>query len=375
MKIAVNTRFLLKGQMEGIGRFTYEVLQRLVQNHPELEFLFFFDRPYDDCFIFGSNVTPIVLSPPARHPSLWWWWFEVSVYRALKKYQPDIFFSPDSYLSLRSKMKTLLVSHDIAFEHFPKQVPWLARKYYRYFMPRYHHRADHIITISDFAKKDLIKTYGISADKIDVACNGSGNGFRPLSITEKEAIRQQYADGQDYFFYVGAVQPRKNVHGLITAFDRFKKRTNLPVKLLIAGRFGWQTGPVKTAYDKARFKDDIIFLGYVDNDTLPQLMGSALALTFVSFFEGFGIPLLEAMHAEVPIITSYNTGMKEVVGKAGKLIDPNIPDQIAIAMQLLYEDQDEQKRLVALGRNQRRKFSWDKAEAVVYQTIKSLIPQ
>ena len=338
MKIAVNTRFLIKDRIEGIGRFTYEVVKRLVRDHPEHEFLFFFDRPYDQSFIFGPNVTPIVLSPPARHPFLWFWWFEISLSRALKKHQPDLFFAPDSYLSLRSKTKTLFVSHDVAFEHFPEQIPWLARNYYRYFMPRYHRRADHIIAVSEFVKKDVVNTYKIPAEKIDVAHNGCSENFKPLSQAEKVKIKQQYANGEDYFFYVGAVQPRKNVHGLIKAFDRFKKRTNAPVKLLIAGRFGWQTGPVKTAYENARFKDDIVFLGYVDDATLPQLMGSAIALTYVSFFEGFGIPLLEAMHAEVPVITSYNTGMKEVAGRAGKLVDPNIPDQIAITMQLLYED-------------------------------------
>lgn len=366
MKIAVNARFLIKDHIEGIGRFTFEVMKRLVQSHPEHDFLFFFDRPYDEQFIFGTNVKPIVLSPPARHPFLWWWWFEVSVNRALKKHQPDLFFSPDSYLSLRSKVKTLMVSHDIAFEHFPEQVPWLARQYYRYFMPRYHRRADHIITVSEFVKKDLVKHYHISKEKIDVAHNGCSNHFRPLTQAEKEATRLQYADGQEYFFYIGAVQPRKNVHGLIKAFDRFKKRTQTPVKLLIAGRFGWQTGPVKTAYDKARFKEDIIFLGYVEDHMLPKLMGSAIALTYVSFFEGFGIPLLEAMHAEVPVITSMNTGMKEVAGKAAKLVDPNIPDQIAIAMQLLYEDPTDQQQLIAQGREQRRKFNWDKTAEVVY---------
>lgn len=373
MKIAVNTRFLIKDRMEGIGRFTFEVLKRLVEQHPEHEFIFFFDRPYHDSFVFGPNVTPIVLTPPARHPLLWWWWFEMALPRALRKHQPDIFLSPDSYLSLRTKVKTLLVSHDIAFEHFPEQVPWLARQYYRYFMPRYHRRADHIISVSSFVKKDLINQYKIPGEKIDVACNGCSNTFRPLTATEKEKVRTQYADGQEYFFYVGAVQPRKNVHGLITAFDRFKKRTNSPVKLLIAGRFGWQTGPVKTAYDNARYKDDIVFLGYVDDQALPGLMGSAIALTYVSFFEGFGIPLLEAMHAEVPVITSYNTGMKEVIGSAGKLVDPNITDQIAITMQLLYEDPADQQRLINKGKEQRQKFSWEKATDIVYNGIEKVV--
>nr|HQU58994.1 glycosyltransferase [Saprospiraceae bacterium] len=141
MKIAINTRFLLAGKLEGIGRYTYEVSRRLVQQQPGDEFIFFFDRPYDPEFCFGPNVQPVVLPPPARHPLLWYVWFEWSIAWALKHYRPDVFFSPDSYLSLRSATPTVLTVHDLAFEHFPEQVPALVKRYYRHFMPRYCHRA------------------------------------------------------------------------------------------------------------------------------------------------------------------------------------------------------------------------------------------
>ena len=284
MRIAVNTRFLIKDQLEGIGRFTYEVLRRIVQHHPEHEFIFFFDRPYDESFVFAANVTPVVLRPPARHPVLWWWWFERALPRAMKKHNVDLLLSPDGYLSLKSKVKTVMVTHDLAFEHYPEQVPWLARKYYQYFMPRYNQRADRIVTVSEFTKKDVHQKYNVDKNKIDVAHNGCREGFKPLTAYEIATIRKEYADGEPYFFYVGAVHPRKNVHRLIAAFDRFKKRTNSSVKLLIAGRFGWQTGPVKTAYEQARFKDDIVFLGFVEDKELPRLMGASLALTYVSPF-------------------------------------------------------------------------------------------
>ena len=122
IKIAVNARFLIPNKLEGIGRVTHEVLRRMVHNHPDDEFIFFFDRPYDAEFIYGKNVTPVVLFPPARHPILFVWWFEWAVARALRKYQPDIFVSTDGYLTLDTKVKTLLVIHDIAFVHFPEYV-------------------------------------------------------------------------------------------------------------------------------------------------------------------------------------------------------------------------------------------------------------
>ncbi len=120
MRIAINTRFLIKEKIEGMGLFTYEVVKRMVEQHPEDEFFFFFDRPFDPTFIFGKNVTPVVLFPPARHPFLFYWWFEWSIAKALKKYGIDVFLSPDNFLSLSTKVKSVLVTHDLAYLHFPE---------------------------------------------------------------------------------------------------------------------------------------------------------------------------------------------------------------------------------------------------------------
>ena len=168
-------------------------------------------------------------------------------------------------------------------------------------------------------------------------------------MREREQIKEKFAVGKDYFFYIGAVHPRKNVHRLIEAFDRFKKETHSDLNLLIAGRFSWQTGEVKNAYDNALHKKDIHFLGYVKDTLLPKLMASAFALTYVSTFEGFGVPLLEAMHCEIPIITSEKSSMSEVVGEAAILINPFEINEISFAMQQMAEDENLRKKLVEKG--------------------------
>jgi len=372
MRIAVNTRFLLNDKLEGIGWFTYEVVRRLVQAHPEHEFIFLFDRPYDAQFIFGENVTPVVLFPPARHPVLWLWWFEWSVPRALKKYRADVFLSPDGYCSLRASTPTVMVTHDIAHVHLPMHIPARFRYYYDFFVPRYLRRAERIVTVSEFSKRDIAQHYKIANEKIAVACNGVREDFQPLSEAEKNAVKQQYADGQDYFFYVGAVHPRKNVHRLIRAFDAFKKRTQAPAKLLIGGRFAWQTGEVKAAYDAADCKDDIVFLGYIPDAELPRLMGAALALTYVSLFEGFGVPVLEALHGDVPVLTSNVSSLPEVAGDAGLLVNPLEVEAIASAMQQLYGNAALREKLIATGNIQRQKFSWERAAEIVWEHLCNL---
>ena len=373
MKIAVNTRFLLKNKLEGMGLFTHEVLKRLVKQYPEDEFIFFFDRPYDASFVYGENVKPVVLFPPARHPFLFLWWFEWSVANALKKYRPDVFFSPDNFLTLNTDAKTVLVTHDLAHVHYPEQVSFLQRKYYQWLVPKFNKKADRIIAVSNFTKSDLIRQYAIPAEKISVACNGCSGNFKPLLEEEQKKIRKEYAEGQPYFFYVGAVHPRKNIHRLIRAFDQFKHKTNTGVKLLIAGRFAWQAGEVKSAYEQSPYQPDIHFIGYIRGEVLPKLIGGALACTYVSLFEGFGIPILEAMHCEVPVITSNTSSMPEVAGDAALLVNPNSIAEIANAMQQIWEDSHLQSKLVSAGKLQRQKFTWQKAADVVYQNLQSVV--
>ncbi len=369
MRIAINTRFLLKNSLEGIGLFTHEVVRRLVQELPQHEFIFFFDRPFDPSFIYGKNVKPVVLFPPARHPFLFLWWYEWSVARALKKYKADVFLSPDNFLSLRTQVKTVLVTHDLAQEHYPEQIPFLHRKYYQFFSKKFNHRADRIVTVSRFTRDDLVKRYGIPQGKISIACNGCRAFFKPLGEVERQHTRQKYSGGMPYFLYVGAVHPRKNVHRLIAAFDLFKKNTGAPLQLLIVGRFAWKAGAVQDAWRVACHQPEIHFLGYVEDGTLAALTGAAFASTYVSLFEGFGVPVLEAMHCDVPSITSNVSSLPEVVGKAGLKVNPESVEEIAGAMQRLWEDESLYQALVAQGRQQRKKFSWQKATEVVREAL------
>ncbi len=369
MKVAVNTRFLLPGKLEGIGWFTHEVARRLVAAHPEHEFIFLFDRPYDQAFVFGENVRPVVVFPPARHPVLWYAWFELSLPRRFRRLRPDVFFSPDGYLSLRAEAPSVMVTHDLAHLHFPRQIPRLVRRYYDFFVPKFLNRADRVVAVSEFTRRDIVAQFGLSEQKIAVAGNGIRAGFAPLNSVEQTLVRERYSDGQSYFFYVGAIHPRKNVDGLIAAFDRFKGRTEAPVKLLIGGRDAWQTTAVRQAYDNARYREDIRFLGFVPDEELPRLMASALAFVYPSVFEGFGVPVLEAMHCDTAVITSNVSSLPEVAGPAAYLIDPRITDQLAVAMQEMYGRPDLRQAYIEQGRRQRRQFSWDQTAATVWEAI------
>ncbi len=370
MKIAINTRFLLPKQLEGIGFFTQEVSRRLVERWPEHQFLFCFDRPYDPRFIFGPQVKPLVISPPARHPFLWYLWFEWSLAKQLKKHQCDVFFSPDGYCSLNSQVPTVMVSHDVAFLHYPNQVPPLVRQYYTHFVPRYLAKAQRVVTVSDFVRRDILQHYPqIEPAKITVACNGVQPAFKPLSATEQASIRQRHTQGRPYFFYLGAVHPRKNVDRLIAAYDQYRSQGGSPALLLLGGRLAWQTAASQAAHEQAAYRSDIHFLGYVAEPELPGLLAAAKALVYPSLSEGFGVPLLEAMHCEVPIITSQTTSLPEVAGDAALLVDPENTQVIAAAMLQLDRSATLAATLIANGRQQRQLFSWEKATDTVQAAI------
>jgi glycosyltransferase involved in cell wall biosynthesis len=369
MIIAVNTRLLIQGKLEGIGWFTRETLSRITRDHPEHQFVFIFDRPFADEFVFSGNVTPIVLSPPTRHPFLWYIWFELQIPRILKKYKADLFFSPDGYLSLNTRIRQLAAIHDINFAHRPKDLPWLKAKYYNYFFPRFARKAKRIVTVSYFSKEDINRTYKIDGDKIDVVYNGVNTMYTPTSGEEKLKARTKFSGNKEYFLFIGSLHPRKNICGLLRAYDAFRTSIDTDTKLLIVGESMFKTSDIELTYEGMRYKDDVVFTGRLSNEELHQVLGASLALTFVPYFEGFGIPIIEAMNAGVPVICSNTTSLPEVGGHAVLYVDPFSLNQIKDAMIKIYQEKELRDGLIEKGFVQKDKFSWDKTADLLWGSI------
>ena len=368
MRIAVNTRLLLKGKLEGIGWVACETLKRIVRSHPEVEFYFIFDRKPDPMFLFADNVKPVVLFPQARHPFLFIWFFEWSVPRLLRKIKADLFYSPDGYLSLRSKVPQVVEFHDLNFEHFPGDMPKIHLWHYKKYFPKFAQKAKRIVTVSEFSKQDIVDCYGVSPDKIDVAYNGVNGIFKPLSEAEKSVVRAYYSFGHPYFMFVGSLHPRKNLARLFTAFDRFKQRHKNDVKLVIVGEKRWWTEPIQQAYDAMSCKEEVVFAGRLSQEDLHKVTAAALASVYVSYFEGFGIPIPEAFKCDTPVITSNVTSMPEVARDAALLVNPFDEDAIAAAMAKVL-DEDVRKELIAKGRLRANDFSWDYAAEVIWNSM------
>jgi glycosyltransferase involved in cell wall biosynthesis len=369
VQIVVNTRILLKDRLEGMGWFAYQTLKEITKNNPDVHFVFLFDRNFNEEFIFSDNITPLILSPQARHPFLYYAWFQHSVKGLLNKMQPDLFLSPDGFLSLGAKCKQLPVIHDINFLHHPQDSKWLTAKYYNYYFPKFAKEATRIATVSEYSKHDIAKNYGINEEKIDLVYNGINSFFKPLDEVSKQQTKQKYTAGKDYFINVGSLHPRKNIPNLIRAFSLFKKESNSDLKLVLAGPNYWGVSEVHKVISETNLKDDVIFTGRLADEELNLVLGSAFALTFVPYYEGFGIPLIEAMQTNVPIITSNVTSMPEIAGDAALLINPLEVVDIKNAMMQLLEKPELRADMILKGSSQKQKFSWEKSADLLWRSV------
>jgi glycosyltransferase involved in cell wall biosynthesis len=318
-------------------------------------------------------VKPVVLFPQARHPFLFVTWFEFSVTRALKKIEPDLFLSPDGYLSLSTKFKSLAVMHDLNFEHFPEDLPWLVRYYYKYYFPRFARKASRIATVSHFSKDDIVKQYNIQDSKIDVIYNGVNEKFMPILPTEIQSVRNKYTDGKPYFLFVGSLHPRKNLIRLFKAFDLFRNSSDKDIKLLVVGEKKWWTAEMESTFEAMKHQSDIIFSGRLNLDDLHLVTASALASTYVSYFEGFGIPIVESFRCGVPVITSNVTSMPEVAGDAALLVDPFNEVSIADALTKIADDAILRKVLIDKGFERSKYFSWDHTSKQLWDSMMKTI--
>ena len=373
MKIAVNTRLLLAGKLDGMGWFTYETFKRITQSHPEHEFIFMFDRPYSPEFIFSDNIRPVILRPPARHPVLWYAWFEYSVPAALQKYEADIFISPDGYLSLKTSVPSLAVIHDINFHHRPEDLPYLTRIFYRNFFSLYAKKSEIIVTVSEYSKQDICKSYDIPPQKIHVVSNGANPLFRPLSRDEILKVRDTYTGGNPYFVFIGNLHPRKNVPRLLQAYDLFREKVTRDYRMVIVGEKMFMTAEIERVLRQMKNAREIVFTGWLDPKSLFSVTGGATALTFVPLFEGFGIPIIEAMYCDTPVLASNVTSLPEVAGNAAIYADPYDVQSIAEQMIQIATDENLRKDLIEKGRIRRQNFSWDKTAEGLWNCIDKLI--
>jgi glycosyltransferase involved in cell wall biosynthesis len=369
MRIAVNARHLLVDRLEGVGIVTDEVMGRMARSHPEDQFDYYFDRKLDPRFIHSPNVHPHILHPVTRLPILIRYWLDHPVRKNSLKQKANIFFSPDGFIPLGMSIPKVSMVHDVAYLRYPEHLQPRIRTFYKKWMPRYLAYTDHIITVSEFSKSEIITGYNIPADKISVVYNGITDAYKPISEEQKKITRDRYTNSNPYFVYLGAIHPRKNILTLVKAFEQFKSSHTSEHQMVLAGRASWHTEDVFKAIAESKWKDSIHLPGYIPTADAVTLVGSAEAMIYPSLYEGFGLPLVEAMACGVPVICSNVSSLPEVAGQAALLFDPMDASQLAHQMEKIITDEALRKELITIGAVRSEHFSWDKAAIQVYEIL------
>lgn len=369
IKVAINLWILKNSNTEGIGWFTYYTTKYLIAQHPEVEFHFFTAKNFSIQELYVSNVKVHPIFPNKRHPVLYILYLHYILPFYLKRIKPDVFLSPDGMLSLHTTTKQLSVIHDINFVHYPNDSKWYNSWYYNRYFPKYAHIADRLATVSNYSRDDIATTFHVSLDKIDVVYNGLNDHFGSEVISDEDKV---ISFDIPYFVFVGSINPRKNIGRLIQAFDEIRK-TGRVAKLVIAGAKGWLLKDVQDALENSNYKDDIIFTGRLTNEALKQVLSKALALVFIPYFEGFGLPILEAMACNVPVISSNVTSLPEVAGDAALYVDPYNIHSISDAMIKMFDNIDLRSTLQMKGKEQAKKFSWKKASERLWDSIEKIL--
>jgi glycosyltransferase involved in cell wall biosynthesis len=369
MIIAVNTRALVPGQMEEHGYFIQEVFSRLAKEYPRHQFYFLFDRPFSDEVVTSSNIKPVVVKPLSKSPFSWNIWYNWTVPAILKKIKADVFVSADGFCSLRTKVPQCIVVHELAFLHYPQFTYKPHLNYYKKKTTEFLRKASTIATVSEFSKLDICNQYEVDEQKVHVVYKGVNEVFRPLEYEEKEKIKQQYADGCEYFICTGAVNPCKNLINLLKAFSVFKKKQKSNMKLVICGRPAQKTAGFTKLLNTFKFRNDVKLTGYVSKRELALLTASAYAMVYPSYFEGFGVPPLEALHCGVPAIVSRTSALPEIGGDGYLYVNPDSFEDIAEKMMLLYKDEALRNKLIENGTMRLNLFSWEQTVKKMWECI------
>ena len=355
LRIAIDASRSTVGRVTGTEYYARRLIQELIKaNHrrgrPHSFTLYFRDVPPPALFPSDDHVQQAVI--PFRRV-----WTHLRFAGELWKARPDVTFAPAHSLPFLFPGEGMVTVHDLGYKHFPSAHPYRQRAYLDVSTRWSQARAAVVLADSQATAADLGRFYGTPRDKIRVVYPGVDGGSLRASLRDIEAVRAKYDLPPRYFLFIGTLQPRKNIQGLVRAFTQWQQADgDCETALALAGGRGW-------LFDERWLQgaDNIRWLGYIDEADKGGLLGGALGLVFPSLHEGFGFPVIEAMHCGAPVIASRTSSLPELVGGAGLLVDPTDTADIAAAMSRLSRDQNLRREMIDRGYERAKRFTWEKA--------------
>jgi len=369
MHIGIDCRTILdpkRGEQAGVGHYTYFLVEKLLEIDQQNKYTLLFDPKIGDAGHFKQKNVTIKFFPFSKYKKyLPVAYSHLLIAGFLEKQKLDVFHSPASSVPLAYPGKSVVTIHDLAIYHQPAWFPKGQKFSTRVVVPQTLKKAKKIIAVSEYTKKDLIKYFKVPEEKVAVIYNGveemsqSAKSNKNDKSNRSEKVREKFGIQQDFILSVCTLQPRKNIEGLIKAFDSLRSSQAFKdYQLVIAGGKGWNYDSIFKLVRKLALTKKVLFTDYISKEDKFALLKEASLFVFPSFYEGFGLSILEAMQQGTPVITSNITSMPEVAGEAGLLVDPYKIDSIAKGIKKVLTDQPLRQRMVGSGLVQAKKFSW-----------------
>lgn len=364
MRIGIELQPCLNNK-SGIGVYTYELTKRL-QNFNDIELegnIFNFLNKTDirndiEGLNFRKNICSFL---SYRFYKIIWRYLPIK-YNFLFRKKVEIYQFFNFIIPPNVPGKTITAIHDLTYILCPDSMKTKRRKRLENDMKKTVNRADYIITVSECSKRDIIKYLKVDENKIQVIYNGVDEVYKKILNHEMiDATKKKYNIDGKYLLYLGTLEPRKNIETIIKAYNLFNKCNNENIKLVLAGKKGWLYDDIFKLIKEFRIEDKVIFTDYVDDDDKPALYQGAEIFLFPSLYEGFGIPVVEAMASRTPVITSNSSSLPEVAGDAAIITDPMDYEEISRSIERILDDSKLRENMINEGIKQADKFNWDES--------------
>ncbi|MGC8874416.1 MAG: glycosyltransferase family 4 protein [Chloroflexia bacterium] len=359
MRVAIDAR-LLYYRRAGIGQYTLRLVEALTRVAPQEHFLLLQDRRQTGRLLEAPNLRHVPIWTPSHHR-----WESVTLPLELTPLRLDLLHSPDFVLPERRRYAGVATVHDLAFLRFPRLVTPQAARYYGRVREAVR-SAERVIAVSECTRRDLLELLDVPEEKVRVVHEAAGPSFFPqkMDLQERRTFRGRVLAPQQFILFVGTIEPRKNLTGLLRAFHRMQERyadLKPHPRLVIAGEEGWLSEEVFRLVNELRLAQEVAFIGSVPSADLVWLYRAARFFVFPSLYEGFGLPPLEAMACGTPVIASTAGALPEVVGDAGWLVPPEDTEGWAEVMARLWSDEAAREQLRVRGLERASRFSWEEA--------------
>jgi glycosyltransferase involved in cell wall biosynthesis len=355
MRVGIDARLVYYHQA-GISRYCLQLIRALAEIDKQDQFVILSSRRDHRQFVTQENFGSRSLWTPSHHRLEQW------LLSAELRFTPlDVLHSPDFIPPFRRRCRSIITIHDLTFLLYPQFLTKGSARYYGQ-IDQAVRNTDHIIAVSESTRRDIVRLLGVPEQNITVIYEAPRRFFHVLPDVDLRArLRRRFGLERDYVLFAGTIEPRKNVPTLLSAFQQLLDHYHPDVDLALAGAPGWLTDEVYTLVNRLGIKDRVHFLGRVSDEELVALYNTAQMLVMPSFYEGFGLPVLEGMACGAPVIASNTSSLPEVVGDAGLLVDPTDADDLTVAMWRLVSDAKLRQDLVAKGFKRAASFSWERA--------------